>query len=218
MTKNYFEVKTIFPVDTNVTKNHESTIKKTDYAYGVKLVEVVNMYNKYREADYKVSVSFTAPAKKDESSDQEFATPFDVGHALSKEGVDYHACLKLKTKGSYEDMLDVMHLIEAEGFDLIVNIELKINENTDLNVDNVKSWTNEDAIYKITPKASSNNVDELKSLYDELNDKGYEADISIKPAAPKKDDMGEENNTLANQLAAYPEGTLVTFRLSEEKE
>lgn len=218
MIKNSFEVKTIFPVDTNVTKTHESTIKKTDYVYGVKLAEVINMFNKYREADYKVSVSFTTPTIEDKGANKELVTPFDIGHALSKEGVDYRASLKLKTKGSYEDMLNVMHLIETEGFNMIVNIELKINEKTDLNIDNVKSWTNEDAIYKITPKASSNNVDDLKSLYNELNDKGYETDISIKPAVPKKDDMDEENNTLANQLAAYPEGTLVTFKLSEEKE
>ena len=115
-------------------------------------------------------------------------------------------------EGGYDDMKPVMDIVEASGFDLTVTATLKVNSNTTTNLQKPNSWTNEDNVYKVNPKASSDNINDLKDLYDTLDKKGYEVDITIKPKAPKADDMDDENDSFANQLSAYPDGTLVTFR------
>lgn len=141
-------------------------------------------------------------------------TPFDVGKALDKQGIPYRATLKIKDKGDYEDMIKVIHLVEADGFNLNVSVTLKINEDSLINLDVPGTWTErENAIFKVSPKAHTNKVEELKSLYEAINRAGYEAKIDITPKAPEANNMDDDNDTFANQLSAYPSHTLVKFSL-----
>ena len=106
---------------------------------------------------------------------------------------------------------------KAEGYEYNVNVTLKVNDETTTNIDNPDSWTAEETnVFRVSPKASTDNAEELHQLYDTLNDKGYEVEITIKPKAPKADDMDDEDDSFANQLSAYPDGTLVTFKLTED--
>ena len=113
-------------------------------------------------------------------------------------------------------MKDVMKLVEAEGYEYNVNVTLKVNDETTTNINDPLSWTDEDNVFKVSPKTSTGYAEELHQLYDTLNDKGYEVEITIKPKAPKADDMDDEDDSFANQLSAYPDGTLVTFKLTED--
>ena len=126
----------------------------------------------------------------------------------------YRATLKIKDKGDYEDMIKVIHLVEADGFNLNVSVTLKINEDSLINLDVPGTWTErENAIFKVSPKAHTNKVEELKSLYEAINRAGYEAKIDINPKAPEANNMDDDNDTFANQLSAYPSHTLVKFSL-----
>ena len=51
---------------------------------------------------------------------------------------------------------------------------------------------------------------DLKSLYNQLSEAYYKPEISLKAKVRKDDD-----ETFATQLAAYPEGTVVSFKLKD---
>lgn len=210
-----YEVKTTFPADESVEDNKYTTTKRNVLMSDVETADVVKLFNSYRTGGYKVGVSFKQPEDGDTG---EAADPFTVAENLTKQGIDYKATLKSKSKGAYDDMLDLMHLIEASGFDMTVNVQLKINEETSLNVDDPASWSDQDAVIKVTPKASSTDINELKDLYDNLDNKGYEVEITVKPKMPKDDDMDSENNGFASQLSAYPTGTTVNFNLTQDED
>lgn len=211
-----YDTKTIFPAQENVDGKKHTTTKQQDTEEDIEKADVIKLYNSYREGGYKVSVTFTAPPKKDAGDDEEIS-PFEVAKQLALQGIDYKATLKIKSKGAYDDMKPVMDIVEDSGFDLTVTATLKVNSNTTTNLQKPNSWTNEDNVYKVNPKASSDNINDLKDLYDTLDKKGYEVEITIKPKAPKADDMDDENDSFANQLSAYPDGTLVTFRLEDDE-
>lgn len=208
-----FAVKTIYPADATITANKQTTTKQVDELFEVEQAKVVELFDSYRAGDYAVSVKFTPPAEKADGDEE--VSPFEVAAQLAKQGIDYKAALKIKSKGSYDDMLDVMHLIESEGFNMDVNVQLKVRNNTSINIDRVDTWTDEDAVFKVNPKATAKDINELKSLYDNLDKKGYEVEINITPKMPETDNMDDENDSFATQLAAYPENTLVTFRLKQ---
>lgn len=216
MSDKTYNVKTIFPVDEIIKGNKQTTTKHTDVLSEVKTSDVIKLFQSYCEGDYKVNCYFKAPASKDKN-DEELKTPFEVAASLAKQGIDYRATLKIKTKGSYEEMIKAMHLVESEGFDMTVDVKLKINDKTTTNIDDVGTWEDEDSKFKVTPKTGTSNINELKMLYDSLNRNGYEVFIDIKPKAPKTDDMDSEDDSFATQLSAYPDGTLVTFKLSDGK-
>ncbi|MCT7821098.1 hypothetical protein L2784_10080 [Lactobacillus crispatus] len=217
MVKKIYNVKTVFPVDETVKGNKQTTTKHTDILTEVGSSDVVKLFKSYREGNYKVSCYFQAPIKK-EKKNEELSTPFDVAKSLAKQGIDYRATLKIKSKGSYQDMLKAMHLVESEGFDMTVNVKLKINDQTTTNIDDEHTWVDEDPQFKVTPKTGTNNINELKSLYASLNKKGYETIIDIKPKAPKADDMDSKDDAFATQLLAYPDGTMVKFKLSQDND
>lgn len=223
MVEKIFEVKTLFPVYADIDGNERTTTKRVVEVLEASPEDVVNLYNSYLEGDYKVSISFIPPAKQeqkenadhaDDNSKEAVITPFDVGKALDKQGIPYRATLKIKDKGDYEDMIKVIHLVEADGFNLNVSVTLKINEDSLINLDVPGTWTErENAIFKVSPKAHTNKVEELKSLYEAINRAGYEAKIDITPKAPEANNMDDDNDTFANQLSAYPSHTLVKFSL-----
>lgn len=216
-----YEVKTTFPVDEAVKGSTLTATKQIKIMSAVETPDVVDVYNSYLEAGYNVSVSFKAPEAEAEGEaegeDDKALSPFDVGKALTTKGIDYKATLTCKAKGSYEEMKPIMHLIEAEGYDMTVNVQLKVNDKTTLNIDNTDSWTDEDAIFKVTPKAHSINVNDLKDLYDNLKKHKIETEIDIKPKKAKDDD-DDITDSFSNQLSVYPDGTIVSFKLTEPKE
>lgn len=211
MTK--YNVKTTFPVNEESKSNKTKLTKQTDIATDLESNEVLRLYSQYLQAGYKVNFGFDTA--DDEGSVQDF-DPFDVAENLTKNGIDYKANLKLKAKGAYSDLKDVMHLIEAEGYNMTVNVKLKINDKTSLNVDNTDSWTDEDAVFSITPSISVNNILEIKDLYENLTNRGFETNIVIKPKTPKGDDNDPEAS-FETILSQYPDNTTVKFMLSDSE-
>ena len=216
MSKKY-DVITSFPVDeTDKGKKHTST-KRTVSESEIEATDVADLYNEYLESDYKVSISFKVPEGADD--EDAGASPFDTGKSLAKQGIEYKATLKIATKGSYEDMHQAMKLVASNGYDLTANVQLKENDKTDIDLERTSTWNGDDAVFKLTPKASSKDVMELKSLYDSLQDAGYETEITIKPKMPKGDEaLSDPKESFMTQLKAYPDGTTVKFNLTEPTE
>lgn len=211
-----YSVKTVFPTTESTDGSKQTTTKQTDVIDEIEASKVVDLYNSYKEGDYKVSVSFVEPPE--DKNDQDSVSPFEIAKNLTKQGIDYKASLKLKTHGTFTEMQKAMKLIEAEGYDMTVSAQLKINDKTSLNIDDTDTWTDEDAVFRVAPKAASKDANELKQLYTELGDAGYEVEIDIKPKMPKESDVADGEDPFAMQLSAYPNGTLVNFRLSQAEE
>lgn len=201
-----FTVKTSFPVDQTPGDDKVVTTKKTEILSDVDVPVAVKLYNSYLTAGYKVSYSL-ASAEADEEVD-----PFTLAEKLTKQGVDYVASLKVSTKGDYETMLPAIHAVEGAGFDLNVTVTLKVNDKTTINLDHPDSWDSSDAVYKLSPKAKSVDIDDLKGLYDNLVAKGFDAEITIKP---KIDKDAEPAESFAAQLSVYPDGTDLAFNLKQ---
>ncbi|MCG6977679.1 hypothetical protein K9859_03310, partial [Lactococcus lactis] len=62
----------------------------------------------------------------------------------------------------------------------------------------------------ILPKASSQDIADLKTLYDALVEEHQKVTINIKAKVKKDDD-----DSFANQLAAYPPETMIIFKLTD---
>src|SRR5699024_3636933 len=133
--------------------------------------------------------------------------PFVIAKQFELAGISYKATLKLKASGTYEDVLKVAKMIEQQGYDYDITIKLKVNENSPVDFEKESSWfDSEFAKYSVLPKASSQDIMDLKSLYDQLSEAYYKPEISLKAKVRKDDD-----ETFATQLVAYPEGTVVSF-------
>lgn len=210
-----YSVKTIFPTTESTNGSKQTTTKQTDVIDEAETGDVVKLYNQYKNAGYKVNASFVEPP---EDNSNNSVSPFDIATNLTKQGIDYKATLKLKTHGTFTEMQKAMKLIEAEGFDMTVGVQLKINDKTSLNIDDTDTWKDEDAVFRVSPKASSKDANDLKQLYTELDDAGYEVAIDIKPKMPKESDVSEGSDPFAMQLDAYPDGSLVNFKLSQADE
>lgn len=206
-----YNVKTIFPKDEQMDDENQKyiTTRRTEVSANKNLTEVIEMYNQYQLSDYKVNVSFHPGQAA--SEDNEEVSPFDVAQQLTASGIDYKATLKVNnSKGSYDDMLELAHRIESHGYDFNVDIKLKVNDESPVNIEHETTWMGEDAVYKVTPKASSLDIEELHGIYDDLKEQGYDVDIDIKP----KKKSGEDDD-FDTQLAAYPDGTEVVMSLQD---
>lgn len=214
MSKTLYNLKTSYPVQEIEKSGRVTSTKKTVTDENLEAAEIVELYNGYLKSDYKVSVSFKQPETP--SGDQTIDSPFDVAENLTKQGIDYKATLKLKTKGAYDDLKPAMKLIEAEGFDMQVGVTLKINDKTSINIDDPDTYQDADAVYKVTPKAASKDINDLRGLYEDLDKRGFEVEIDIKPKMPKEDDESivDAGGAFKTQLEAYPSGTLVQFNLT----
>lgn len=170
--------------------------------------EVIKQYEQFLTEGYSVSVTFQPPSY---SLQGEETDPFVIAKQFELAGISYKATLKVKASGTYEDMLKVGKLIEQQGYDYDISIKLKVNENSPVDFEKENSWfDSEFAKYSVLPKASSQDIMDLKSLYDQLSEAYYKPEISLKSKVRKDDD-----ETFATQLAAYPEGTVVSFKLKD---
>lgn len=170
--------------------------------------EVIKHYDQLLSEGYSVSVTFQPPSY---SLQGEETDPFVIAKQFELAGISYKATLKVKASGTYEDMVKVAKMIEQQGYDYSITVKLQINENSPVDFEKENSWfDSEFAKYSVLPKASSQDIMDLKSLYDQLSEAYYKPEISLKAKVRKDDD-----ETFATQLSAYPEGTVVSFKLKD---
>ena len=135
----------------------------------------------------------------------------NIAESFELAGITYKATLKLKASGTYEDMVKIAKMIEQQGYDYSITVKLQVNENSPVDFEKESSWfDSEYAKYTVLPKASSQDIADLRSLYDILAEEHYKVSINLKAKVKKDDD-----DSFASQLAAYPAETLVTFKLSD---
>lgn len=210
-----FNVITAYPADESAESADQiiKTTKKT-INQNLEIPDVIDMYNNYERAGYNITVRYKTPTELGDAEAEE-VSPFEIAEGLTKQGIDYKATLKVKNAAPYVEAKELVKLIVAHGYDAQVVATLKINEGSVVDFDHESSWTREDgknSVYKVTPKASSTDVNELKGLYDTLATKGYEVALDIKPSAQSTDDDASD---FANQLAIYPDGSEITLTLKE---
>lgn len=210
-----FSVKTTYPQNEDVDSTGKTTITKhSELLNDLNDEQVMKLYKDYLRQGYGMSVRFKSNADK-KNGKQEERSPFDIARDLEKNDIEYKATLKLPDKGAYDDMLPAIKLLGAEGFDINATVSLKENEKTTIKLNDQSTWTGEDVMIKLTPKASTKNIGELKSIYDRLKDKGYGVDIEIKPKVDKDKDGEQQDDDFAAQLKAYPNGTEIDFTLKD---
>lgn len=210
-----FSVKTTYPQNEDVDSTGKTTITKhSELLNDLNDEQVMKLYKDYLRQGYGMSVRFKSNADK-KNGKQEERSPFDIARDLEKNDIEYKATLKLPDKGAYDDMLPAIKLLGAEGFDINATVSLKENEKTTIKLNDQSTWTGEDVMIKLTPKASTKNIGELKSIYDRLKDKGYGVDIEIRPKVDKDKDGEQQDDDFAAQLKAYPNGTEIDFTLKD---
>lgn len=205
-----YNVRTKYPKEEQLTKDSKLiTTNKQELSSELEQEDVIALYEAYDRAGYMVDYQFEA-SDEDVTAD----TPFEIAAILDENGIEYTAALKVKNKGVYDDAIQLARVIEQHGFDFTMDIKLKINENTTINIDKETTWTSDDAEYKVTPKASVKDINEIKSLYEAIEEKGYEPTITIKP---KKNNDDDGQGTFVTQLALYPDNTTVMFTLKDSE-
>lgn len=203
-----FQVKTVFPKEE--TSENNKYIERTfnELVEGLELDEVVNLYEQLLNKGYSINVNFAPPVLDDKGSEPD---PFMIASRLELAGISYKATLKLKASGDYESMVKIAKLIEHQDYDYDITAKLQIRENSTVDFEKESSWFDKDhAKYTILPKASSQDIADLRTLYDDLLELNQKVTINIKAKVKKDDD-----DAFATQLASYPDGTLVLFKLSD---
>lgn len=203
-----YTLKTSYPKEEAVEGKKLTERTFNEFINDLEEGEVIKQYEQFLTEGYSVSVTFQPPSY---SLQGEETDPFVIARQFELAGISYKATLKVKASGTYEDMVKVGKMIEQQGYDYDISIKLKVNENSPVDFEKENSWfDSEFAKYSVLPKASSQDIMDLKSLYDQLSEAYYKPEISLKAKVRKDDD-----ETFATQLAAYPEGTVVSFKLKD---
>ncbi len=203
-----YTLKTSYPKEEAVEGKKLTERTFNEFINDLEEDEVIKQYEQFLTEGYSVSVTFQPPSY---SLQGEETDPFVIARQFELAGISYKATLKVKASGTYEDMVKVGKMIEQQGYDYDISIKLKVNENSPVDFEKENSWfDSEFAKYSVLPKASSQDIMDLKSLYDQLSEAYYKLEISLKAKVRKDDD-----ETFATQLAAYPEGTVVSFKLKD---
>lgn len=193
-------IKTKFPNQENFEDKKTTVIKHNEDFELETIDDVITLYNEYERQGYKINVKY-------ESSDEK--SPFDIAHDFDMAGIAYKATLKLDVKGDYQSIIDIAKIIEQHGFDLSMDIKLKIDETSPVNLDDETTWMGDGARYKVTPKVTSDNIEDLKGLYDDLQ--------SIAPIINVKPKKQTSTEDFATQLRIYPDNTQIVFTLKESE-
>lgn len=203
-----YTLKTSYPKEEAVEGKKLTERTFNEFINDLEEDEVIKQYEQFLTEGYSVSVTFQPPSY---SLQGEETDPFVIARQFELAGISYKATLKVKASGTYEDMVKVGKMIEQQGYDYDISIKLKVNENSPVDFEKENSWfDSEFAKYSVLPKASSQDIMDLKSLYYQLSEAYYKPEISLKAKVRKDDD-----ETFATQLAAYPEGTVVSFKLKD---
>ncbi|MEY8536949.1 hypothetical protein AALM99_00635 [Lactococcus muris] len=203
-----YQVKIIYPKEEALESNKLTERTFNEYIDDLETEEVIGQYEQLLTKGYSISVNFTPPQVDKKGEEQD---PFKIAESFELAGIPYKATLKLKASGSYEEMVKIAKMIEQQGYDYSITVKLKINENSPVDFEKESSWfDSEYAKYTVLPKASSQDIADLRSLYDVLSEERYKVSINLKAKVKKDDD-----DSFATQLAAYPSETLVTFKLTD---
>lgn len=206
-----YTIKTSYPKEEALEANKLTERTFNEYLDDIEKPEVISQYNQLLTQGYSIGVSFIPPKINKEGVEDD---PFKIAESFELAGIGYKATLKLKASGTYEDMLKVAKMIEREGYDYDINVKLNINENSPVDFEKESSWFDpEYAKYTVTPKASSQDIADLRSLFDMLSEEHYDVSINLKAKVKKDDD-----DSFASQLEAYPSGTQIMFKLTDASE
>ena len=163
--------------------------------------DVLSRYEQHLNQGYAVGIKFSDAAK----SAKDLASGFAV------RGVDYTVTLKLKTKGPYEVIKNLALLFESRDFDYVLSANLKVNNESTININRPDSWTNSiDGVYEIKPKIKVNSYTEIQGLIDDL-DQNPSITYEL-VTTPKK---AKEASQLLAQLQVYGDDVNVTFTLKD---
>ena len=163
--------------------------------------DVLSRYEQHLNQGYAVGIKFSDAAK----SAKDLASGFAV------RGVDYTVTLKLKTKGPYEVIKNLALLFESRDFDYILSANLKVNNESTININRPDSWTNSiDGVYEIKPKVKVNSYAEIQGLIDDL-DQNPSITYEL-VTTPKK---AKEASQFLAQLQVYGDDVNVTFTLKD---
>ena len=201
-----YEVTIVYPKEEQMDNEEGkfTTINKKESLGEMSIGDVVSLAGQLERSGYTITPTFLPPGEDKAQS------PFDIAGELTMSGIDYKATLKCKNSGTYSDAQDLVKLIYGRGFDADIDIKLKVNDDSPVDFDETSTWMDADnTVYKVKPKASSTNANELKGLYDTLDEKGYEVSIDIKPKKAKEDADFE------TQLSAYPDNTNIKLTLRD---
>jgi hypothetical protein len=203
-----YQIKTIFPKEETVENNKLTERTTNEFIVDMASDEVKTYYGSLLTKGYSVAVNFFPPELNENGKEQ---NPFDIAKKFELAGIPYKATLKLKASGDYESMVKIAQLIEQQGYDYDISAKLQIRENSSVDFEKESSWFDKDYTkYTILPKASSQDIADLKTLYDELIEAHQKVKINIKARVEKDDD-----DVFATQLLSYPDDTLITFKLSD---
>lgn len=203
-----YNISVSYPKDEQMNSDARTftVTSKTEILGEMDASDVISLYMNLERAGYGITPSF---ATTDESADE--VSPFDIANELSKRGIEYKATLKCKNNGTYDEAKTLVRLIHAHGFDVEVDVKLKIHDDSSVDFDKNNTWMDSThTTYKVTPKAASTDAIELMGLYDTLQDKKYDVSINIKP---KK--STDESSDFPTQLSAYPDKTTIKFTLKD---
>lgn len=203
-----YQVKIIYPKEESLQQNKTTERMFNEFIEELEADEVITQYEQLLTKGYSIGVNFAPPLLDENGKEQ---NPFEIAQQFELAGIPYKATLKLKASGTYEEMVKIAKLVEQQDFAYDVTVKLKLNENSPVDFEKEKSWfDSEYAKYTILPKASSQDINDLRTLYDRLLEEHQKVTITLKAKVKKDDD-----ESFATQLAAYPEDTLVSFKLTD---
>lgn len=201
-----YDVAVAYPKEEQMNNEEHkfTTINKKEELGEMDMGDVIELVKQFERSGYTVTPAFIPP------NEEQALSPFEIADELTATGVEYKATLKCKNSGSYSDAKTLVDLIHAHGFDAEVDVKLKINDESPVDFDKEATWMDADnTVYKVKPKAASDNANELKGLYDTLDEKGYDVGIDIKPKKVK------EESDFDTQLSAYPDRTTIKLTLRD---
>ncbi|GAA3261504.1 hypothetical protein LMG8520_2229 [Lactococcus lactis subsp. lactis] len=203
-----YQVKIIYPKEEAAENNKLTERTFNEFIDGLELEEVITQYEQLLTKGYSISVNFAPPQLDDKGTEPD---PFMIAGRLELAGIPYKATLKLKASGDYESMVKIAKMIEQQDYDYDISAKLQIRENSSVDFEKEGSWFDKDYTkYTILPKVSSQDIADLKTLYDALVEEHQKVTINIKAKVKKDDD-----DSFANQLAAYPPETMIIFKLTD---
>ncbi|MDG4984378.1 hypothetical protein OGZ51_09505 [Lactococcus lactis] len=203
-----YQIKTIFPKEETAENNKVTERSTNEFIVDMSADEVKKYYISLLTRGYSVSVTFSPPELSEAGKEQD---PFAIAERLELAAIPYKATLKLKAKGDYESIVKITKLVEQQDYDYDISAKLMIRENSSVDFERLDSWFDKDYTkYTILPKASSQDIMDLKTLYDALVEEHQKVSINIKAKVKKDDD-----DVFATQLVSYPDNTLIEFKLSD---
>ncbi|MDR2975745.1 MAG: hypothetical protein LBV19_00330 [Streptococcaceae bacterium] len=203
-----YQVKIIYPKEEASEDNKLTERTFNEFIDELETDEVLSQYEQLLARSYSIAVTFAPPELDNTGAESD---PFMIAERFELAGIPYKATLKLKASGDYEAMTKIAKKIEQQGFDYDISVKLQIRESSAVDFEKSNTWFDVDHTkYTVLPKASSQDIGDLRTLYESLVNDHQKVTINLKAKVKKDDD-----DSFASQLAAYPEDTLVIFRLSD---